>query len=99
MSAELPKAYRQATHEEKATFTKEVRENLLGGVPIAIRALLYEAEHSKNSAARVAAARQLIRMAYVAGVLERDAIKDFMDEFTSEFANMDKDLGLDSIRR
>jgi hypothetical protein len=77
--------YKQRSYEHKATFTAEVKEKLRLGVADAIDALVYEAKHSKNSQARVAAARQVIRMAYVAGVLEKNEFADLLHEFGTEF--------------
>jgi hypothetical protein len=87
---ELGKAYESAAHERKVSFSAEVREKLLGAVPIAITALIELASNKQTApAARCAAARQLVRMAYVAGVLEKDTIKDFLSDFGKEIDQLE----------
>jgi hypothetical protein len=87
---DLGKAYRASSYEDKAEFSREVKERLFNGVYDAIDALCHEAKNSKNSQARVAAARQVVRLAFVTGVLERDSLKEFLSELGAEF---DKELG------
>ena len=91
---QLGKAYQAATYESKQEFSNQVRERLFAGVYDAIDALCQEAKNSKNSQARVAAARQVIRLAFVAGVLERDNLKDFLSDFGSDFEKQLTELGL-----
>ena len=85
---DLGKAYRASSHEHKAEFSREVKERLFNGVYDAIDALCHEAKNSKNSQARVAAARQVVRLAFICGVLERDALKSFMEEFGLELEKL-----------
>jgi hypothetical protein len=88
MSLTLGKAYQQATYEEKVEFSKTVRDKLLKGFMLSLDALVYECEHSKNSGARVSAAKQLQRMAFIAGIFDRDELKNFMNEFGAEFEKL-----------
>jgi hypothetical protein len=76
--------FEQRQYENKAVFSSEVKRKLKSGLPDVIDALIYEAKHSRNSQARVAAARQLLRLSYVSGVLEKNEFGDFLQEFGSE---------------
>jgi hypothetical protein len=87
---DLGRAYKASSYGDKVQFTREVREKLLASIPTVIDALIHEATHSKNSQARVSASRTLVRMAYIAGVLERDALRDMLSEFNTEvFAELE----------
>jgi hypothetical protein len=88
-NTDLGKAYRASSYEDKVEFTREVREKLLGSIPHVIDALIQEASHSRNSQARVSASRTLIRMAYVAGVLEKDSLRDLLSEFGDSLAELE----------
>jgi hypothetical protein len=81
---ELGKALRASSHEHKAQWSDDLKQRIADGVYDAIDALCHEAKNAKNSQARVAAARQVVRLAFVMGVLERDAMKEFLTEIGAE---------------
>ena len=91
MTMTLEQRYRNAAMNQDSEFAKEMRATLLPGVRDAIAALIDVVRTSKHAQARTAAARQILKVAYSTGAIERDPMKDMLRDF-AELGDLDDDL-------
>ena len=87
----LEQRYRNNANNQDSEFTKQMRATLLPGITDAIAALIDVVRTSKNAQARTAAARQILKVAYSTGVIERDPMKDLLKDFADDFGQLDDD--------
>lgn len=94
MTMTLEQKFRNAAANRDATFTRELQATLLPAVHDSILALTEVVRNKKaNAQARTAAARQILRIAYSVGALERDPMKEMLASIVDgDVGDLDDDM-------